>query len=56
MLDHLGHTMQVHKIHYRQLGPSIERLHIAKMLMVHDSGLMWKYNGKKLEDIPLNGR
>ena len=30
------------------VGPSIERLHIAKLLMVHVSGLMWKYNGKKL--------
>ena len=56
MLDHLGHTMNVHKVHYRQMGPSIERLTIAKMLLVHDNGLMEKYNGQKMVDIPLEGR
>lgn len=56
VLDHLGHTLNIHKVHYRALSPAIERLTIAKMLLVSDKGLMSKYQGKTIEDIPLAGK
>lgn len=55
VIDHLGHTMNVHRVHYRQTSDVIERVDVAKILLIQDMGLVSKYRGKKLEDIQLNG-
>ncbi|XP_060563321.1 uncharacterized protein LOC132722776 isoform X3 [Ruditapes philippinarum] len=54
VIDHLGHTMNVHRVHYRQTSDVIERVDVAKILLIQDMGLVSKYRGKKLEDIQLN--
>ncbi|XP_021370026.1 uncharacterized protein LOC110461070 [Mizuhopecten yessoensis] len=54
VLDHLGHTMDVHRVHYRQTSDIIERVDIAKLLMIQDMGLVGRFKGKKLEEIQFN--
>jgi len=56
VVDHLSHTMNIHQIHYRQSCDVIERVDIAKLLLIQDLGLVGKYKGKKLKDIQLNGK
>ncbi|XP_033725242.1 uncharacterized protein LOC117315207 [Pecten maximus] len=54
VLDHLGHTMDVHKIHYRMTSDVLERVDVAKILLIRDMGLVGQYRGKKLDDIQLD--
>ncbi|OWF39286.1 hypothetical protein KP79_PYT22706 [Mizuhopecten yessoensis] len=56
VIDHLGHTMNVHQTHYRQTSDMLERVEVAKILLVQDLNLVSKYGGKKLADIQLDGR
>ncbi|XP_014669800.1 PREDICTED: uncharacterized protein LOC106810847 [Priapulus caudatus] len=51
--DHLGHSMDVHRAHYRATSDIIERVHVAKILVIQDMGLVGKYHGRALRDIPL---
>ncbi|XP_076092695.1 uncharacterized protein LOC143064064 [Mytilus galloprovincialis] len=53
ILDHLGHTMDVHRVHYRQTSDLIERVHVSKLLLIQDFGKVKDFVGKKLEDIQL---
>jgi hypothetical protein len=55
LTNHLGHTMDVHKIHYRLTSGLIERVDIAKMMLMQEHGLISTYAGRKLEDIDLKG-
>lgn len=55
ILDHLGHTMDVHRVHYRQTSDLIERVHVSKLLLIQDFGKVKDFVGKKLEDIQLQG-
>ena len=56
MVDHLGHTMDVHRVHYRQTSDLLERVDVAKILLIQDMGLVSKYRGKRIEDIQLEGK
>lgn len=49
--DHLGHTLDVHRIYYRATSDVIERVDVAKLLLMMDAGDISKYKGKKLDDI-----
>ena len=53
---HLGHTMQVHKINYRQTSNMLERVEIAKLLLIQDMGKVGQFFGKRLEDIQFEGK
>lgn len=53
---HLGHIKSVHKAHYQQMSDFIERVHIAKLLLVQDMNLTKQFKGKKLEDIDVSGK
>ena len=53
--QHMGHTMDVHKLHYRARSDVLERIEIAKILLIQDLGVVDKYIGKKLEDIQFEG-
>ncbi|XP_021345084.1 uncharacterized protein LOC110445054, partial [Mizuhopecten yessoensis] len=55
IVDHLGHTLDVHKIHYKCTSDMIERVDIAKLLLMMDNRLLGKFKGKRLEDIQLDG-
>ncbi|KAJ8035278.1 hypothetical protein HOLleu_22449 [Holothuria leucospilota] len=53
IVDHVGHTFDVHHIRYRSTMDIILRLDITKLLLVMDSGNIGKFKNKKLEDIQL---
>ncbi|CAC5403202.1 unnamed protein product [Mytilus coruscus] len=53
ILDHLVHTMDVHRVHYRQTSDLIERVHVSKLLLIQDFGKVKDFVGKTLEDIQL---
>ena len=52
---HLGHTMDVHETHYQNTEDFIERVNIAKLLLIQDGGLVGKYKEKSLSDIEFSG-
>lgn len=53
--DHLGHTFDVHTLHDRNMSTILERVQIAKLLLIQDNNLVRKYHGKKLDDIQFEG-
>ena len=53
--DHLGHNLNIHRIHYRATSDVIERLHVAKILLTQDNPLLVRFQGKHLSEIPLEG-
>lgn len=48
--------MDIHGVHYRQTSDLLERVDVAKILLIQDMGLVGKYLGKKLQHIQLNGK
>lgn len=54
--NHLGHTLDVHKIHYRMTSDAIERTQIAKILLLQDTAQVDRFFNKRLEDIQLTGK
>lgn len=56
LCQHLGHKMGIHKEHYRQMIGTVERVHVAKLLMLQDQNLTGKFLGKSLNDVDAAGR
>lgn len=52
---HLGHTRKVHEQHYRSTSGLIERLDIAKLMLLQEGNLQGKFQGKPLNDITFEG-
>lgn len=52
---HLGHTRKVHEQHYRATSGLIERLDIAKLMLIQESNQHGKFHGKSLKDINFAG-
>jgi hypothetical protein len=55
VIDHLGHTLDVHREHYRSRSDILERIEVAKILLIQDRGLTHSYVGKSLRDIQIPG-
>lgn len=55
VVDHMGHTLDIHNIHYRATMDIIERIDITKLLLLLDSGNIGQFKNKRLEDIQLEG-
>lgn len=55
LMNHLGHSLDIHKIHYRQTSGVIERVDIAKLMLLQEFDIAGKYAGKKLGDIDMQG-
>lgn len=53
ILNHMGHTWDVHKHFYQQYSSVIERLDVAKVLLIQDSDAVGSNRKKKLADISL---
>ena len=53
VLQHMGHSWDVHKIFYRQTSDVIERLDIAKLLLMQDQNLIDENRRKTLQEIEL---
>ncbi|XP_065928942.1 pneumococcal serine-rich repeat protein isoform X3 [Magallana gigas] len=49
--NHLGHTQKVHDLVYRQTSGMIERLDIAKLMLIQEFNVVGKYQNKKLSEI-----
>lgn len=52
----MGHTMQVHELHYRSTSGLIERLEIAKLMVMQECNVVGKFHGKSLKDITFEGK
>ncbi|KAJ8020463.1 hypothetical protein HOLleu_40061 [Holothuria leucospilota] len=55
LTEHLGHSVKVHREHYRLPSSTIEKAKIAKLLLAIDSGLTRKFYGKSLDEITFDG-
>ena len=53
--DHLGHSKKVHLAHYRQLSGTVERIQIAKLMMIQDMNLSDRFKGQSLSEIQFEG-
>jgi len=53
--EHLGHTLNVHKSHYRLQEPIIELSHMSRLLIAIELGQCAQFVGKKLSDIFVDG-
>jgi len=51
LAEHLGHTMGVHKSHYRLQEPIIEMAQLSRLLIAIESGKAAHFVGRKLSDI-----
>ena len=51
ILNHMGHTWEVHKTYYRHYDSIGERLDVAKLLMLQDQNKLNEYRQKGLKDI-----
>jgi len=55
VLQHFGHSLDVHCINYRQTSDVIERVQIAKILLLQDHDNIGAFANKRLEDICCEG-
>ena len=55
VINHLGHTLDVHKIHYRMTSDAIEKIHIAKILLLQDHHQVSRFINRSLSEIQLDG-
>ena len=53
--NHLGHSLDVHNVHYRCTSDELERTRIAKILLLQDHSKVTEFANKKLEDIQFDG-
>jgi hypothetical protein len=55
LAEHLGHTLGVHKSHYRLQEPIIEMAQLSRLLIAVEAGHASQFVGKKLSDINPTG-
>ena len=53
--NHLGHSMNIHKHHYRQHTATIEMGEVARLLMQVEDGQTADHSGRSVDDITLDG-
>ena len=53
---HLGHNLDVHKEYYRLQDSTIELAKVSKLLLALDEGNADKFQGKRLDEITLEGK
>ena len=53
--QHMGHTENVHNLHYRSRSDIIEHVEMAKLRLIQDNNLVHKFVGKSLQDIQMSG-
>jgi hypothetical protein len=47
--------MNMHRTHYRHTSDVLERIDVAKVRLIQDFGLVAKYQGKRIQDIQIEG-
>ena len=56
VVKHLGHSLNVHNTHYRNLNGTIERAKVAKLLILADNGSVGQHVGKSSEELDFDGK
>lgn len=51
----MGHTEDIHKLYYQMRSDVIERIEVAKILLIQDYNIVNKYVDKRLSDINFQG-
>lgn len=51
ILNHMGHTWEVHQAFYREYSSVIERLDVAKVLLMQDTDQVAENRKKKISEI-----
>ena len=51
ILNHMGHTWEVHQAYYREYSSVIERLDVAKVLLMQDTDQVAENRKKKISEI-----
>ena len=55
LCKHLGHTADIHKIHYRNTSSYIERVNLGKLFLIQDNNACAKFAGKDLSAVNIEG-
>ena len=55
LCQHMGHSMDVHKQYYRQNSDKVERMDIAKLLLLQEFNVAAKFKNMPLENIRIEG-
>lgn len=55
LVNHMGHTEKVHLQHYRATSGLIERLDIAKIMLLQEKNAVGRFAGVRLQDITFEG-
>ena len=55
LCQHLGHTAEVHKLHYSNKSGYIERVNLSKLFMIQDYNAAAKFSGQDLSRISVQG-
>lgn len=55
LCNHMGHDMDIHREHYRQLSGLLERVYMTKLFLIQDNDMVAKYAGKNLQEIDVKG-
>jgi hypothetical protein len=53
--NHLGHSVDIHKIHYRQTSGVIERVDMSKLMLLQEYNMSANFAGKSLAEIQFPG-
>ncbi|XP_033729959.1 uncharacterized protein LOC117319235 [Pecten maximus] len=53
LCGHLGHTANIHKLHYRATSGFIKRVNIGKLMLLQDLNVAGQFAGKRLQDIDI---
>ena len=53
ILDHMGHSWDVHRDYYRQYSSVVERLDVAKLLLIQDTNRVNEYRRKGMTEIDI---
>lgn len=55
LCNHLGHTRKLHETHYRATSGLIERVKIAKLLLIQENNMAGQFAGQDLSEIQFEG-
>jgi len=56
LCGHLGHSTNVHKDYYRQASGFIERVNVAKLMLIQDYNVAGQFKNASLCDVKLDGK
>lgn len=55
LCNHMGHTVDIHKNHYRNTSGFVERVNIGKLMLLQDFNAIGSFAGRELKDVTVEG-